>query len=71
MHIPSARIVVDLARPDASRLSLPLGQSGQVLDRHAKDQQRRWAAVRDFALPFSAEAVAAESVSSMSFVPPR
>jgi acyl-homoserine lactone acylase PvdQ len=50
---------------------LPLGQSGQILDRHAKDQLRRWAVVRDFALPFSEKAVAAATVSTLTFVPPR
>jgi penicillin amidase len=71
VHIPSARLVVDLGNLDASRLCLPLGQSGQILDRHAKDQLRRWAVVRDFALPFSEKAVAAATVSTLTFVPPR
>ena len=71
VHIPSARIIVDLGDPDAARLALPLGQSGQILDRHARDQQRRWAAVRDFPLPFTQEAVAAATISTMSFLPPR
>jgi penicillin amidase len=69
VHIPSARLIVDLANPDAARLSLPLGQSGQILDRHARDMQRRWAAVRDFPLPFTADAVKAATISTMSFVP--
>ena len=71
VHIPSARIIVDLGNPDAARVSLPLGQSGQVFDRHAKDQQRRWAAVRDYPLPFTADAVSAATISTMSFVPRR
>jgi penicillin amidase len=70
VHIPSARIIVDLASPDAARLALPLGQSGQILDRHARDQQRRWASVRDYPLPFTPDAVKDATISTMSFVPP-
>jgi penicillin amidase len=69
VHIPSARLIVDLASPDAARLSLPLGQSGQILDRHARDMQRRWAAVRDVPLPFTRDAVKAATISALSFVP--
>ena len=71
VHIPSARLIVDLSDPDATRLCLPLGQSGQLLDRHARDQQRRWATVRDDRLAFTPKAVAAATVSTMTFVPRR
>jgi penicillin amidase len=71
VHIPSARLIVDLANPDAARLALPLGQSGQILDRHARDQQRRWASVRDYPFPFTPDAVKAATISTMSFVPLR
>jgi penicillin amidase len=69
IHIPSARLVVDLSQPDASRLVLPLGQSGQLLDRHAKDQLRAWSTGHDFELPFTAKAVAASTISTLRFVP--
>ena len=68
-EIPSARFIVDLSRPDASRLVLPLGQSGQLFDRHAKDQLRAWSSARDFPLPFTAKAVAAATISTVRFVP--
>ena len=67
-HIPSARIIVDLSDPDATRLVLPLGQSGQLFDRHAKDQLRAWSNGDDFLLPFSAKAVEAAAISTLRFV---
>jgi penicillin amidase len=69
VHIPSARLVVDLGDPDASRLVLPLGQSGQMFDRHARDQLAAWSRVADFPLPFTTEAVAKATVSTLRFVP--
>jgi penicillin amidase len=68
-HIPSARLIVDLSDTDASRLVLPLGQSGQLLDRHGKDQLRAWATGHDFPLPFTAKAVEAATESTLLFVP--
>jgi len=66
--IPSARFIVDLGSPDDSRLVLPLGQSGQLFDRHGHDQLQAWANGRDFALPFSAKAVEAATISTLRFV---
>ena len=68
-EIPSARLIVDLGNVDASRLVLPLGQSGQLFDRHGHDQLRAWSTGRDFALPFSAAAVEAATISTLRFVP--
>ena len=69
IHIPSARIVVDLGDPDASQLTLPLGQSGQLFDRHANDQLVAWSRVESYPFPFSPSAVAAATVSTLRFVP--
>jgi penicillin G amidase len=69
MHIPSARLIVDLGDPDASRLVLPLGQSGQLFDRHARDQLSAWSKSADFPLPFTPRAVADATVSTLRFVP--
>jgi penicillin G amidase len=69
VHIPSARIIVDLGDPDASRIVLPLGQSGQMFDRHAHDLLAAWAAGRDVALPFTSGAVDAAAISLMRFIP--
>jgi penicillin amidase len=68
-QIPSARLIVDLADPDASRLVLPLGQSGQLFDGHAKDQLRAWTEGFDFPLPFTAKAVDSATISTIRFVP--
>jgi penicillin amidase len=68
-QIPSARLIVDLSDPDASRLVLPLGQSGQLLDRHGRDQLRAWSVGHDFPLPFTAKAVEAATISTLRFVP--
>ncbi|HEX4823578.1 MAG TPA: penicillin acylase family protein [Candidatus Polarisedimenticolaceae bacterium] len=68
-HIPSARLIVDLGDLDQSRLVLPLGQSGQLFDRHAHDQLDAWSTNEDFPLPFTRAAVDAAAVSTMRFVP--
>lgn len=69
VHIPSARLLIDLGRPDDSRLVLPLGQSGQFQDRRYRDQAESWAAGRDYPFPFSAEAVDAGTVSTLRLTP--
>ncbi len=68
-QIPSARFIVDLSDPDLTRLVLPLGQSGQLLDRHAKDQLKTWSLGQDFLLPFTEHAVEAATISTIRFVP--
>jgi penicillin amidase len=68
-HIPSARLIVDLADLDASRLVLPLGQSGQLFDRHASDQLDAWSRNADFPLPFTRAAVTAATVSILRLIP--
>ena len=69
VHIPSARLIVDLGNPDASRIVLPLGQSGQLFDRHAHDLLAAWSTGRDVPLPFTSGAVDAAAISEMTFVP--
>ncbi len=68
-HIASARLIVDLGDPDASRIVLPLGQSGQIGDPHARDQLRAWSEAHDFPFPFTRAAVDRASVSTLRFVP--
>ena len=67
-HIPSARLIVDLGDFDASRIVLPLGQSGQLFDGHGKDQMRAWSTGEDFPLPFTPKAVEAATISTLHFV---
>ena len=68
-QIPSARLIVDLASPDASRIVLPLGQSGQLFDAHAADQLTAWSSGKDFPLPYSAKAVEAATISRLVLIP--
>jgi acyl-homoserine lactone acylase PvdQ len=49
-------------------LVLPLGQSGQLFDRHGHDQLEAWSKGRDFPLPFTPEAVEAATISTLRFV---
>jgi penicillin amidase len=68
IEIPSARFIVDLSSPDASRLVLPLGQSGQLFDRHAHDQLQAWSTGHDFPLPYTAKAVDAAAISTLRLI---
>lgn len=64
-HIASARFIADLGDPDASRIVLPLGESGQFQDRRYDDQAAAWAEGRDFPFPFRRSAVDAVAVSTL------
>lgn len=67
--IPSARVIFDLADPDASRAVLPIGQSGQFQDDHYDDHLKPWSEGRDFAFPFTSAGVARETVSTLFLRP--
>jgi len=64
-HIASARFIADLGDPDAARIVLPLGVSGQFPDRRYDDQAAAWAEGRDFPFPFRRAAVDAIAVSTL------
>ncbi|MBM3724667.1 MAG: penicillin acylase family protein [Acidobacteria bacterium] len=49
---PSMRFVADLANWDHSLLNLTLGQSGQPLSRHFRDQWTRYYAAESYTTPF-------------------
>lgn len=68
-EIPSARLIVDLGALDNSRFVLPLGQSGQLFDRHGSDQLKAWSTGRDFPFPFTPAAVDAATISTVRFIP--
>jgi penicillin amidase len=67
--IASARLIVDLGDPDASRLVLPLGQSGNLFDRHRDDQLDAWVDGRDYPFPFTRSGVDAAAVARVTLVP--
>lgn len=53
----SMRFIADLSQWDASRLGLPLGESGDPENPHWADQLESWKACRPPVFPFSATAV--------------
>ncbi|MEW6335981.1 MAG: penicillin acylase family protein [Acidobacteriota bacterium] len=67
--LPSLRFVADLGDWDRSVLTLPLGQSGHPFSPHAGDQTGDWLAGRMHAMPWSAAAVEAATVSRVRLVP--
>lgn len=67
--IASARVIFDLGEPDASRLVLPIGQSGHLFARHRRDQLDAWSEGRDFPFPFTSAGVDRVGVSRLNLVP--
>lgn len=62
---PSMRMAVDLGDFDNSRMNLPVGQSGQVLSRHYKDQWEAYLAGRSFPAAFTK----IEAVETLTVLP--
>lgn len=54
----SMRFIADLSNWDATRLCLPLGESGDPASPHREDQLDEWYNVRPSVVPFSEEAIA-------------
>jgi penicillin amidase len=67
--IASLRMVVDVGDWDASRFSLPGGQSGNPLSPHYADQVNPWRRGEGIPMPFSDEAVATATQSTLFVVP--
>ncbi|HSD47368.1 MAG TPA: penicillin acylase family protein, partial [Pyrinomonadaceae bacterium] len=59
----SMRFIVDLSDWDATRLCLPLGESGVHSSPHHEDQSAEWRDVTPRALPFSESAIASTTHS--------
>ncbi len=68
ISLPSLRFVTDLADWDRSVFTLPLGQSGHLLSRHARDQVAAWQAGRAHPMAWSPAAVRAAAVTTVRFV---
>ncbi len=66
---PSERLTVDFSNLDHSTLNLVIGQSGDPLSPHYRDQWPYWYAGTTFALPFSDAAVRAASAHTLTLVP--
>ncbi len=62
---PSMRMVVDFSNLDQSVQNITLGESGQVLSRHYRDQWDHWLAGRSFPMQFNK----IDAKSTLAFVP--
>jgi acyl-homoserine lactone acylase PvdQ len=63
--MPSMRMTADLADWEQSLLNLPIGQSGQILSGHYKDQWDDYLAGRSYAMQFAK----VEAKSTLEFRP--
>ena len=66
---PSYRALFDLGDLDRSKIVLPTGQSGNPMDRHYRDQVPLYNSGRYRPVAFSAEAIAAATVSTLVLKP--
>ena len=67
--VPSERLVLDLSDWDAAKAIHTTGQSGHTFDPHYVDMASRWAAVEYLPLPWTKEAVEAQTVETLRLVP--
>jgi len=66
---PSMRMVVDFGGLDNSVQNITLGQSGQVMSPHYKDQVEAWYQGHSFPMPFSEAAVEKSAVHRLLLLP--
>lgn len=66
---PSMRLVADLANLDNSMMNITMGQSGQYLSRHFRDQFPEWYEGRGIASPFSDAAQEKVRIHRLRLVP--
>ncbi len=66
---PSQRFTMDWADVDGSTENIVLGESGDPLSPHYRDQWTAWYQGWTFAMPFSPEAVAAAARHTLTLVP--
>ena len=59
LYASVARLLLDVAHPDASRIITPLGQSGHPLSPHYADLAPLWADMRSTPAPLSAQGITA------------
>lgn len=67
---PSARLVMPIADPDASRWSVSTGSSGHAFARHYTDQVPMWVRGTTASWPFSREAIRKSSVHTLQLKSP-
>jgi penicillin amidase len=68
-NLPSYRLVMDMSDLDGARIVITTGQSGLPFDRHYTDQIGPWINGTTLALPFTAAAVEAATVATLTLEP--
>jgi penicillin amidase len=68
-NLPSYRLVMDLTDLDGARIVITTGQSGHPFDRHYNDLVDPWRTGGTVPLPFTREAIAAATVSTLTLTP--
>ena len=68
-NLPSYRLSIDMANPDAAQIVQTTGQSGNPFDRHYGDLIDDWLAGRTVPLPFTQAAVSESAVETLQLVP--
>jgi len=66
---PSQRFTMDWSNPDASTENIVLGESGDPVSAYYRDQWSYWYGGKTFALPFSSQAVAAQTAHTLQLTP--
>jgi len=66
---PSQRFTMDWSAPDASTENIVLGESGDPASQWFRDQWQAWYSGTTFALPFSQQAVSAQTTHVLQLVP--
>ncbi|MEO8468217.1 MAG: penicillin acylase family protein [Chloroflexota bacterium] len=66
---PAHRFTIDMSNIDSARIINSTGQSGNPFDRHYGDMIDRWATGQTVPLPFSAAAVGASIVTTLTLTP--
>jgi penicillin amidase len=68
-NMPSYRLTIDMSDLDGARIIITTGQAGNPFDRHYNDQIDPWSSGRTVPLPFTADAIAAAAVSTLTLTP--
>jgi penicillin amidase len=66
---PSQRFTIDWSNVDAATEDITMGESGDPLSPYYRDQWPYWSSGRTFALPFSDQAVAAQTAHTLRLEP--
>jgi Protein related to penicillin acylase len=68
-NMPSYRLTIDMSDLDGARIVITTGQAGNPFDRHYNDQIDLWQNGQTVPLPFTADAIAAAAVSTLTLTP--